>query len=116
MPVVAVEQAQQTPAAGLRQFDDQRDEGHADTFAAIERMPGARPAEDRAFSGDRVPAMIPATALAAAEHRRPVPAIAAFTARQFEPALGERLPVRSEERRVGQECVRTCRSRWSPYQ
>src|SRR3546814_16621089 len=24
-------------------------------------------------------------------------------------------PARSEERRVGQECVRTCRSRWSPY-
>src|SRR3546814_10096170 len=24
-------------------------------------------------------------------------------------------PVRSEERRVGKECVRTCRSRWSPY-
>src|SRR3546814_12936275 len=24
-------------------------------------------------------------------------------------------PVRSEERRVGQECVSTCRSRWSPY-
>src|SRR3546814_15222511 len=23
-------------------------------------------------------------------------------------------PMRSEERRVGQECVRTCRSRWSP--
>src|SRR3546814_13095842 len=22
----------------------------------------------------------------------------------------------SEERRVGKECVRTCRSRWSPYQ
>src|SRR3546814_11783900 len=22
---------------------------------------------------------------------------------------------RSDERRVGQECVRTCRSRWSPY-
>src|SRR3546814_2330267 len=27
---------------------------------------------------------------------------------------GER-QVRSEERRVGKECVRTCRSRWSPY-
>src|SRR3546814_8657209 len=26
--------------------------------------------------------------------------------------LGKR---RSEERRVGQECVSTCRSRWSPY-
>src|SRR3546814_15255851 len=25
------------------------------------------------------------------------------------------LHVRSEERRVGKECVRTCRSRWSPY-
>src|SRR3546814_5259580 len=28
-------------------------------------------------------------------------------------ALGDRL--RSEERRVGKECVSTCRSRWSPY-
>src|SRR3546814_11236070 len=27
----------------------------------------------------------------------------------------ERLDHRSEERRVGKECVRTCRSRWSPY-
>src|SRR3546814_2921036 len=27
-----------------------------------------------------------------------------------QPVLG-----RSEERRVGQECVSTCRSRWSPY-
>src|SRR3546814_18864935 len=25
------------------------------------------------------------------------------------------LPVRSDERRVGKECVSTCRSRWSPY-
>src|SRR3546814_2528318 len=29
--------------------------------------------------------------------------------------LGPRPPVRSEERRVGKECVSTCRSRWSPY-
>src|SRR3546814_18807545 len=27
----------------------------------------------------------------------------------------EDLPARSEERRVGKECVSTCRSRWSPY-
>src|SRR3546814_5901337 len=27
----------------------------------------------------------------------------------------DRLKARSEERRVGQECVSTCRSRWSPY-
>src|SRR3546814_13380644 len=25
------------------------------------------------------------------------------------------VPERSEERRVGKECVSTCRSRWSPY-
>src|SRR3546814_14789070 len=35
-------------------------------------------------------------------------------------ALGSRgawlkAPYRSEERRVGKECVSTCRSRWSPY-
>src|SRR3546814_11576679 len=28
---------------------------------------------------------------------------------------GRRLAMRSEERRVGKECVSTCRSRWSPY-
>src|SRR3546814_12065295 len=28
---------------------------------------------------------------------------------------GHRLRDRSEERRVGKECVSTCRSRWSPY-
>ena len=25
------------------------------------------------------------------------------------------IPLRSEERRVGKECVCQCRSRWSPY-
>src|SRR3546814_2797106 len=30
-------------------------------------------------------------------------------------AAGETCPIRSEERRVGKECVSTCRSRWSPY-
>src|SRR3546814_6815485 len=29
--------------------------------------------------------------------------------------LDVRLGARSEERRVGKECVSTCRSRWSPY-
>src|SRR3546814_9388249 len=29
--------------------------------------------------------------------------------------LGEVVEARSEERRVGKECVSTCRSRWSPY-
>src|SRR3546814_12126487 len=29
--------------------------------------------------------------------------------------MGRIPPDRSEERRVGKECVSTCRSRWSPY-
>src|SRR3546814_4449701 len=29
--------------------------------------------------------------------------------------LSDKLGNRSEERRVGKECVSTCRSRWSPY-
>src|SRR3546814_17202566 len=29
--------------------------------------------------------------------------------------IAQWLPTRSEERRVGKECVSTCRSRWSPY-
>src|SRR3546814_15286563 len=31
------------------------------------------------------------------------------------PGALARLALRSEERRVGKECVSTCRSRWSPY-
>src|SRR3546814_3676067 len=31
------------------------------------------------------------------------------------PASGGACAGRSEERRVGKECVSTCRSRWSPY-
>src|SRR3546814_14026316 len=30
-------------------------------------------------------------------------------------AKGQRLVGRSEERRVGKECVSTCSSRWAPY-
>src|SRR3546814_21165754 len=29
--------------------------------------------------------------------------------------IGKLAAARSEERRVGKECVSTCRSRWSPY-
>src|SRR3546814_15924376 len=29
--------------------------------------------------------------------------------------VGSGVSIRSEERRVGKECVSTCRSRWSPY-
>src|SRR3546814_15607069 len=34
----------------------------------------------------------------------------------FHAAANKHVPLRSEERRVGKECVSTCRSRWSPDQ
>src|SRR3546814_17000916 len=34
---------------------------------------------------------------------------------EFQRAGSDDFLVRSEERRVGKECVSTCRSRWSPY-
>src|SRR3546814_13816372 len=40
------------------------------------------------------------------------PVLAKTLLRRFYEKLGT---VRSEERRVGKECVSTCRSRWSPY-
>src|SRR3546814_19249253 len=39
--------------------------------------------------------------------------IAEWRTRPSDPKLAE--PPRSEERRVGKECVSPCRSRWSPY-
>src|SRR3546814_6523079 len=40
---------------------------------------------------------------------------AAVIARAESGGWGEGKTVRSEERRVGKECVSTCRARWSPY-
>ena len=37
-----------------------------------------------------------------------------FSRKQIKAVLRARVP-RSEERRVGKECLRLCRSRWSPY-
>src|SRR3546814_14522002 len=41
--------------------------------------------------------------------------IAGEAAETADPAARAVIRNRSEERRVGKECVRTCRCRWSPY-
>src|SRR3546814_8580157 len=41
--------------------------------------------------------------------------LVAFTELEPGDRYGAILAIRSEERRVGKECVSTCRSRWSPY-
>src|SRR3546814_15487964 len=40
---------------------------------------------------------------------------AARNVRRYLQSMGVNTPSRSEERRVGKECVSKCRSRWSPY-
>src|SRR3546814_10718213 len=50
------------------------------------------------------------TGAAVARCPRRVRGAAGLTAPHFDPHRN-----RSEERRVGKECVSTCRSRWSPY-
>src|SRR3546814_8061323 len=54
--------------------------------------------------------------------RQLLPALTPFRARELrrhateaEKLLWRALRESSEERRVGKECVSTCRSRWSPY-
>src|SRR3546814_4568902 len=52
------------------------------------------------------------------EHDQPVPdaETAHGLSRMYVGGVRRRAqPARSEERRVGKECVSTCRSRWSPY-
>src|SRR3546814_3266729 len=41
--------------------------------------------------------------------------VAAYPAQRSRHGAADRPAARSEERRVGKECVSTCRSRWSPY-
>src|SRR3546814_12775793 len=41
--------------------------------------------------------------------------VLAFKGPVLNVSTGQLLDRRSEERRVGKECVSTCRSRWSPY-
>src|SRR3546814_3202825 len=64
---------------------------------------GGRPGRPRASGSGSVQTT--------AEHSVEIDKIALFR----ETGADQRLPGRSEERRVGKECVSTCRSRWSPY-
>src|SRR3546814_17114698 len=55
-----------------------------------------------------------AAAVSVVKKGLPVPA-AKITIRPFSMCRTARRRIRSEERRVGKECVSTCRSRWSQY-
>ena len=58
-----------------------------------------------AMGGDNAPAEPVRAAVEAVTERQDIKVI----------LTGKQEVIRSEERRVGKECVSTCRSRWSPY-
>ena len=72
--------------------------------------PSASPADiDRLLAGaDEILLLQTHEGLQLARHARTQACAIAYT-------RGEVQAGRSEERRVGKECVTTCRSRWSPY-
>src|SRR3546814_17728258 len=103
--------------------------GVAVTKAALERAGVAPTVVQHVFMGQVIPtrpkdaylarvialnAGIPAEAPALTLNRPCGSGLQAIISGAQTIALGE-AHVRSEERRVGKECVSTCRSRWSPY-
>src|SRR3546814_12310438 len=71
--------------------------------------------ENQAFFGAAAGAAGLAGAAAAAGFTWPFDMIEPRTSFEKVDRLREIALLRSEERRVGKECVSTCRSRWSPY-
>src|SRR3546814_20478852 len=72
--------------------------------------------QDNVFVEQVLPGLIlrPLSEAEMAAYREPF--LAAGEARRPTLSWPRQIPIaRSEERRVGKECVSTCRSRWSPY-
>src|SRR3546814_16007778 len=77
--------------------------GHTKSYGDLAKATGAiARAVGTACGANPIPIFIPCHPVLAAD-------------RQLGGFSGGRGPERAEERRVGKECVSTCRSRWSPY-
>src|SRR3546814_473460 len=72
---------------------------------------------ERLIAGERPDLVINAAAYTAVDRAEAEPELAMAINAQAPGVLAGALSAygRSEERRVGKECVSTCRSRWSPY-
>src|SRR3546814_11687068 len=77
-----------------------------------DRLTPAAPGESLSLDEDRLKAQL--AELGFADPETPLARIARWRSGTVR-ALRSGASRRSEERRVGKECVSTCRSRWSPY-
>src|SRR3546814_447260 len=104
-------------------------------FTAYKETIRTAPTSMPASSGSRAAMASSPTSRSTSRHSRAAPAIPSSTGWSAVPSRRTSFPpstracrircsaarsvfrwsMRSEERRVGKECVRTCRSRWSPY-
>src|SRR3546814_3994285 len=103
----------QKTAYEMRISDWSSDVCSSDLWSCHRRRAAApqAPEEVRPVQAEALP--VPEEALPAREEVRRAPAAAArLLLRAVRPRP---VHLRSEERRVGKECVSTCRSRWSPY-
>src|SRR3546814_14022321 len=104
------------PAPAQRRTAFARIEDEAVAASAAGHDVAARAAGDQVVARpgvDRVIAFLAQNdVISAAGIDRVIAARAAAFLRQFRIICAD---IRSEERRVGKECVSTCRSRWSPY-
>src|SRR3546814_14980051 len=64
---------------------------------------------------DKIHGMSRGTFLVRSVHGGDITVVDAHSDRSFARHAHDTFGIRSEERRVGKECVSTCRSRWSPY-
>src|SRR3546814_18190863 len=83
----------------------------------IAALEAGRPARSVALSEDQRPLFRQLQLLSAKPvlYAANVDEDSAATGNRYSALVDERARERSEERRVGKECVSTCRSRWSPY-
>src|SRR3546814_7437518 len=97
-------------AIGANRFGRLVDIRHAEIIVTHRPLLAVHPVHDRA---DHLAMMVDEAIVARFAHRH---GVALLPAELVDQEIERGRLVRSEERRVGNECGRTCRSRWSQYQ
>src|SRR3546814_20460321 len=100
----------------MRISDWSSDVCSSDLAARAQELAGALPpAAGLFFKSDRTEQVFAAPVLSSDVVIEIAGDIARVAVRQHFRNPSQAWPERSDERRVGKECVSTCRSRWSPY-